>query len=161
MLNPVPISRTGYNKLKEELERLQKEELPAVMRRVAEARELGDLRENGEYIAGREQQGFLMGRINELKGALSRSDIIDCTKVDTDRVAFGTVVTLLDLDTNQELIYQLLGPDEADFSTASISIASPIGDAILECAVGDHVSVSTPRGERRFEVVQIARPTVD
>ncbi|MCU0916171.1 MAG: transcription elongation factor GreA [Planctomycetes bacterium] len=157
----MPISKTGYNRLKEELERLQNEELPAVMRRVAEARELGDLRENGEYLAGREQQGFLMGRISELKGMLSRSDIIHCTKVDTNQVAFGALVTLLDLDTNREVIYQLLGPDEADSSAGSISIHSPIGGAILGCAAGDHVSVSTPRGERRFEVVAIARPAVD
>ena len=81
MLDPVPISRTGYNRLKEELERLQKEELPRVMLAVAEARELGDLRENGAYIAGREQQGFVVGRIRELNGRLSRSDIIDCTKM--------------------------------------------------------------------------------
>ncbi len=161
MVDPVPISRTGYNRLKEELDRLQKEELPRVMRAVAEARELGDLRENGEYLAGREQQGFIVGRIRELNGMLSRSDIIDCTTVEPDEAAFGTVVSLLDLDTNQTVTYQLLGPDEADSSAGSISIHSPIGRAVLGRSVGDQVSVETPRGDRRFEVVDIARSAID
>ena len=161
MIDPVPISRTGYNRLKEELERLQKEELPRVMHAVAEAREMGDLRENGEYLAGREQQGFIVGRIRELNGMLSRSDIIDCTTVEPDEAAFGTVVSLLDLDTNQTVTYQLLGPDEADSSAGSISIHSPIGRAVLGRSVGDQVSVETPRGDRRFEVVDIARSAID
>ena len=161
MLDPMPISRTGYNRLKEELERLQKEELPRVMRDVAEARELGDLRENGAYIAAREQQGFLVGRIRELNGRLSRSDIIDCTKMECDRAVFGTVVTLLDLDRNQKVTYQLLGPDETDSSTEGISIHSPIGRALLGQSVGEKVSVTTPRGDRHFEVIDIARPAVD
>ncbi|MEN6576615.1 MAG: transcription elongation factor GreA [Phycisphaerales bacterium] len=161
MLDPVPISRTGYNKLKEELDRLQNEELPQVMQRVAEAREMGDLKENGEYIAGREQQGFLVGRIRELKGMLSRSDIIDCTKVECDCADFGTVVTLVDLNTNQKLTYQLLGPDEADSDAGSISIHSPIGSSILGCSVGDKVSVQIPRGDRHFEVVDIAKSEFD
>lgn len=161
MLDPVPISRTGYNRLKEELDRLEKDELPAVMQRVAEAREMGDLKENGEYISGREQQGFLVGRIRELRGMLSRSDIVDCTKAETDHAAFGTVVTLLDLDTNRRVTYQLLGPDEADTDNGSISVQSPIGEAIFGHAVGDQVSVETPRGDRRFEVVEIAKSEFD
>jgi transcription elongation factor GreA len=156
MIDPLPMSKTGYSKLKEELERLQKEELPRVMRDVAEARELGDLRENGAYIAGREQQGFIVGRIRELNGRLSRSDVIDCTKIESDRAVFGTVVSLLDLDSNKKVTYQLLGPDEADFSAEGISIDSPIGRAVLGHSVGDKVSVTTPRGERHFEVVEIA-----
>lgn len=155
MIDPVPISQTGYSRLKEELERLEKTELPAVMQRVAEAREMGDLKENGEYISGREQQGFIVGRIRELKGMMSRSDIVDCTKADTDHAAFGTIVTLLDLDRNQKVTYQLLGPDEADSDNGSISVQSPIGSAILGHAVGDKVTVSIPRGDRNFEVVEI------
>ena len=161
MLDPLPISRTGYNRLKEELARLRDEELPPVMQAIAEARELGDLRENGAYIAGRERQGFIVGRIRELNGRLSRSDIIDCTKVESDRAVFGTVVTLLDLDTNQKVTYQLVGPDEADFSIEGISIDSPIGRAILGHSVGDKVSVTTPRGERHLEVLEVARSTMD
>ena len=161
MLELVPISRAGYDKLKAELDRLEKEELPRVAQEVAEARELGDLKENGAYIAGREQQGFLTGRIRELKGKLNRSDIIDCTKVECDRAMFGTVVSLLDLGTNEKLTYQLLGPDEADLDTGSISIDSPIGDSILGLSVGDKVSVSIPRGDRHLEVLDITRPQID
>jgi len=161
MLDPVPISKTGYNKLKEELERLEKNELPAVMQRVAEAREMGDLKENGEYISGREQQGFLVGRVRELRGMLSRSDIIDCTKAETDRAEFGTVVTVLDLDANEKATYQLLGPDEADSDTGSISVHSPIGRAIHGCSVGEKVSVETPRGDRHFEVIEITKSAIE
>lgn len=158
---PVPISRTGFNRLKEELDRLEKEELPQVMQRVAEAREMGDLKENGEYIHGREQQGFLVGRIRELRGMLNRSDIVDCTKVECDTAEFGTVVTLLDLDAQKKVTYQLLGPDEADHDTGSISIHSPIGRAILGQAVGEKVSVQTPRGDRNLEVIEIAKSKFD
>lgn len=107
MLELVPISKTGYSRLKEELERLQREELPEVMRAVADAREHGDLRENAEYISGRERQGFIVGRISELKGMLNRSDIVDCTKADCGTAGFGTVVTLLDLATGERVTYQL------------------------------------------------------
>ena len=161
MLEPVPISRTGYNKLKEELERLQKDELPDVMRAVAEAREHGDLKENAEYLSGRERQGFIVGRIGELKGMLSRSDVIDCTTVECDEARFGTVVTLLDLDSQEQITYQLLGPDDADYSTGSISVMSPIGDALLGHGVGDKVSVTIPKGERHFEVIGIAKSEFD
>ena len=156
MLDPVPISKTGFNKLKEELDRLEKE-LTVVLRDVAAARELGDLKENGAYIYGRERQGFLQGQINELKGKINRSDIVDCTQAPTDHAAFGTVVTLLDLDTNAKVTYQLLGPDEADLDTRGLSIHSPVGQAILGHAVGDTVTAATPRGDRRLEVVGIAR----
>jgi transcription elongation factor GreA len=160
MADLVPMSRTGYNRLKEELERLQREDLPDVMKAVAEAREHGDLRENAEYISGRERQGFIMGRISELRGKLNRADIVDCTKVEPDRAAFGTVVTLLDSDTGEKVTYQLLGPDEADYD-GSISIESPIGRSILGHSIGDKVSVEIPRGDRHFEVTDIARSPVD
>ena len=161
MLDPVPISKSGYNRLKEELERLQKGELPRVTQAVEEARELGDLSENGAYHAAREQLGFLIGRIRQLNGMLSRSDIIDCTKIDPDEAAFGTVVTLLDLDTGKKVTYQLLGPDEADSTTGSISIHSPVGEAILGHLVGDKVDATTPRGDRHFEVIEVARSTIE
>jgi transcription elongation factor GreA len=160
MLNTVPISITGFNKLKADLEHLEKNEVPEVRQRVAEAREHGDLSENGEFIAGRERLGFLMGRVSELKGMMNRSDIVDCTKVETDEARFGTVVTLLDLDTQQKMTYQLLGPDEADSDTGSISIQSPIGRAMLGLVVGDQVTVQIPRGDRHFELIDIARSTV-
>jgi len=144
-----------------ELKQLETVELPEVLNTVAEARELGDLKENGAYIYGRQRQGHIVGRIGELKGKLNRAEIIDCTKVECDKAVFGTVVTLLDLDTQKKITYQLLGPDDADFDTGSISIHSPIGSAILGSLVGDKVSVELPRGVRNLQVIDIARPQVD
>ncbi len=161
MLKPEPISRAGYNKLMKELTRLETEELPEVRQTVAQAREEGDLKENGAYIYGRQRQGHLEGRIGELKGKLNRADIVDCTKVNCDKAFFGTVVTLLDLDTKQKVTYQLLGPDDADFETGSISIDSPIGRTIVGRVIGDKIVVKVPRGDRNFEVIDISRPQVD
>jgi len=156
-----PMSRTGYNRLMKELTRLETEELPEVMKAVAEAREEGDLKENGAYIYGRQRQGHIVGQIGELKGKLNRAEIIDCTTVDCERAVFGTVVSLLDLDTEEKITYQLLGPDDADFDTGSISIYSPVGSAIVGQSAGDKISVQLPRGERRLEIIDIARPEVD
>ena len=160
MLDVVPISKTGFSKLKEELGKLE-EELTRVRIDVAAAREQGDLKENGAYIYGREQQGFIEGQIGELKGKINRSDIVDCTQVETDEAAFGTVVTLLDQDTQEKVTYQLLGPDEADTDTGSISIESPVGEAILGLSVGDEVTVTIPRGDRNFKVIDIARSEIE
>ncbi len=156
-----PMSRTGYNRLMKELEQLETVELPEVQKAVAEAREEGDLKENGAYIYGRQRQGHIVGRIGELKGKLNRADIIDCTQVNCDKAVFGTVVSLLDLDTQEKLTYQLLGLDDADIDFGSISIHSPVGSAILGHAIGDEISVELPRGERRLEVIDITRPEVD
>lgn len=156
-----PMSRTGYNRLMKELTRLETVELPEVQKTVAQAREEGDLKENGAYIYGRQRQGHIVGRIGELKGKLNGAEIIDCTTVECDRAVFGTVVTLLDLDTNEKVIYQLLGPGDADIDTGSISIESPIGDAIVGHSIGDKISVTVPRGDLRLEVIDIARPQVD
>jgi len=160
MIDPVPISRTGYNKLMKELEQLQKE-LSEVKQTVAEAREEGDLKENGAYIYGRQRQGHIVGRISELTGKLNQSDIIDCTKVECDRAVFGTVVSLLDLDTEEKVTYQLLGPDDADYDTGSISVQSPVGRAIVGHVVGDKLSVSIPRGDRHFEVISVEKSEFD
>ncbi len=156
-----PMSRTGYNRLMKELERLETVELPEVQQTVATAREEGDLKENGAYIYGRQRQGHIVGRIGELKGQLNRADIIDCTKVDCDRAVFGTVVSLLDLDTKEKVTYQLLGPADADIDTGSISVHSPIGRSIVGHSVGDKFIATVPRGDIHFEVIDIARPEVD
>ena len=156
-----PMSRTGYNRLMEELNRLEKEELPEVQRAVAEAREEGDLKENAAYIYGRQRQGHIVGRIGELKGLLNAADIVDCTTVNCDRAVFGTVVTLLDLDTEKKVTYQLLGPGEADTDTGSISIKSPIGKSIVGLAIGDKVTVEVPRGDRNLKIIDIAKPDID
>ncbi len=159
MLDLVPTSQTGFNKLKEELKQLEKE-LAEVRERVAEAREQGDLKENGAYIYGRERQGFIQGRLGELRGKINRSDIVDCTKVKCDRAVFGTVVSLLDLNTQEKETYQLLGPNDADIDTGSISILSPVGGAILGLSVGDKASITIPRGEYHFEVIDIAKSKI-
>jgi transcription elongation factor GreA len=159
MLDLVPISQTGFNKLNEELSQLE-EELTEVKKRVAEAREQGDLKENGAYIYGRQEQGFIEGRLGELRARINRSEIIDCTKVQCDRAVFGTVVSLLDLSTKEKVVYQLLGPNDADVDAGSISLRSPVGDAVFGLAVGDKASVTIPRGEFHFQVIDIARSTI-
>jgi transcription elongation factor GreA len=145
---------TGFNKLMEELQQLEQE--AAVLRkRVSDAREMGDLKENGEYIYGRQELGFLEGRLGELRTAINRSEKIDCTKVSCDKARFGTVVTLRDVNTDEKVTYQLLGPNDADTDTGSISILSPVGDAIHGLTIGEKGMVKKPKGEFHFEVVHI------
>lgn len=155
MIDLVPISMTGLKKLHAELEELEKEAVE-VRKRVGEARQQGDLKENGEYIYGRQQLGFIEGRMGEIRAKINRSEQVDCTKVSTDKARFGTVVTLLDLKTQKKLTWQLLGPHDADIDEGSISIHSPIGDAIYGLTKGQQTKVKTPRGESHFEVVEIA-----
>jgi len=145
----------------EELNQLEKVELPEVRATVAQAREEGDLKENGAYIYGRQRQGHIEGRISELKGKLNRADIVDCTKVNCNKAVFGTIVSLLDLNTKEKVIYQLLGPDEADFDTGSISVDSPVGRTIVGHSIGDRIIVKVPRGDRHFEVINIDKPKLD
>ena len=159
MSNLVPISITGFNKLKEELNRLEIEAME-VRKRVSEAREQGDLSENGEFIYGRQQLGFLDGRLGELRAKINHSEKIDCTKVQTERAVFGTIVTLLNLQTKEKVTYQLLGPNDADIDNGSISIHSPVGDAIHGLSVGDKTVVKSPRGEIHFEVIDIAKSQI-
>jgi len=160
MLDLVPISQTGFKKLKEELSQLEKKRVE-VSKRVAEAREQGDLRENGEYIYGRQELGFVDGRLGELKAKINQSQIVDCMKVQCDKALFGTVVTLLDLNTQEKIIYQLLGVNDADIDTGSISIHSPVGDAIVGLSIGEKASVTIPRGEFHFEVIDIAKSEIE
>ena len=155
MVIRIPMSKTGYQKLKEELSRLERRDRIEVMKAIEVARGHGDLKENAEYHAAKERQGLIEGRILELKDKLSRAEVIDCTKVDRDRVVFGTVVSLLDLDTDQEISYQLLGPEEADVKKGSISVLSPLGKSLIGKEIGDEVLAKTPGGTREFEVVDI------
>ncbi len=156
----IPISKTGFEKLKEELSELE-EKRKKVAKDVAEAREQGDLKENGAYIYGRQQLGFIDGRIGEIKGSMNFADIVDCTKVSCDKAAFGTVVTIKDLDADKNITYQLLGPNDADLDNGSISIHSPVGDAIVGLAVGDKATANIPRGEFNFEVVEITKSDIE
>jgi transcription elongation factor GreA len=160
MLDLVPISLTGFNKLMEELNQLEKE-ATETRKRVSQAREMGDLSENGEFIYGRQQLGFIEGRLGELRAKINQSDKIDCTKVQCDRAVFGTIVTLLNLNTQEKVTYQLLGPHDADIDTGSISIHSPVGDAIHGLSLGEKASVKKPSGEFHFEVIDIARSQIE
>ena len=159
MRDLVLTSQTGYKKLNEELIELEKERV-IVSKRVGEAREQGDLKENGEYIYGRQQLGFIDGRLGELRAQINRSEIVDCTKVPCTKAFFGTIVTLLDQDTQKKVTYQLLGPHDAEICEDGISILSPVGDAIVGLSVGDESSVTIPRGEFRFEVIDIAKSEI-
>ncbi len=155
----MPISQTGHNALKEELERLEIEAVE-LRKRVEEARLQGDLRENGEYIYGRQNLGFCEGRMGEIRGKLNYSKVVDCSTVSTDKVGFGTVVKLLNLDTQAKVTFELLGPHDADLTDDSISIASPIGEALLDQKVGDKIEVTVPRGDLRFEILEIKPCTI-
>ena len=159
MTELVPISQTGFNKLNEELSELEKKRAE-VSKRVGEAREEGDLKENGAYIYGRQELGFIDGRLGELRANINHSKVVDCTTVKCDQAQFGTVVTLVDLNTQEKVVYQLLGPNDADFDAGSISIYSPVGDAILDLSVGEKSSVTIPRGEYHFEVIEIAKSQI-
>ena len=155
MVTRIPMSKTGHRRLQEELQRLERVERIEVIKAIETARGHGDLRENAEYHAAKERQGHVEGRIMELKDKLSRAEVIDCTQVDSERVVFGTVVTLLDLDTDEEFTYQLLGPEEADVDNGKISVLSPLGRAMLGKEIGDEVTVKTPGGVRHLDVLDI------
>lgn len=151
----MPISETGYEKLREELERLELEAAD-LRQRVAEARAQGDLKENGEYIYGRQNLGFVEGRMAEIRGKINFSKVTDCTQAPLDKAGFGTVVKVKNLDNNQKMVFQLLGPHDSDLTDDSISILSPVGEALVGLAVGEQVSVTVPRGELHFEVLEIS-----
>jgi transcription elongation factor GreA len=159
MADLTPISKTGYENLNKELKELEKERVK-VSKAVGIAREMGDLKENGEYIYGRERLGFIDGSLGELRTKINMAEIVDCTKVNCDKAVFGTVVDLVDLNTKAKVTYQLLGPNDADFDEGSISIFSPVGDAIFSLAVGEKGSVTIPRGEYSFEVLGITQPEI-
>lgn len=155
----MPISQTGHKKLKEELSELEKEAV-VVRQRVKEAREQGDLKENAEYIYGRQNLGFIEGRMGEIRGKLNFSKVVDCTGVPTDKAQFGTVVTLRNTENDAKMVFQLLGPYDADLTDDSISIASPIGDAMLDHVVGETFTATVPRGDLEFEVLEINKSDI-
>ncbi|VAW37022.1 Transcription elongation factor GreA [hydrothermal vent metagenome] len=161
MMERIPISRAGYQRLREELDQLERVERFVVVKSIEVAREHGDLSENAEYHAAKERQGMIEGRIIELKDKLARAEVIDCSAVDCVRAVFGTVVTLTDMETEEEVTYQLLGPEEADVKKGSISVLSPLGRSMLGKEVGDEVKTKTPGGNREFEVMEINAAAVD
>ncbi|MEW6519412.1 MAG: transcription elongation factor GreA [Thermodesulfobacteriota bacterium] len=155
MIERVPMSKTGHARLREELLRLQRVDRLEVIKSIEVARGHGDLKENAEYHAAKERQSHIEGRIMELKDKLGRAEIIDCSAVKCERAVFGSVVTIEDLDTGQEIVYQLLGPEEADVKKGSISVFSPWGKAIIGKCIGDEFEVKTPAGIRSLEIIDI------
>ncbi len=159
MVERIPMSVTGNKQLKEELQRLERVERPDIVKAIEVARAHGDLSENAEYHAAKERQSLVEGRILELKDKLSRAEVIDCSKVSIKKAVFGTVIKLMDLDSDAEVTYQLLGPEEADVKKGSISVLSPLGRALLGKEVGDEVVTKTPGGVREFEIIDIFAST--
>lgn len=159
MVERIPMSHKGNQSLRDELERLERTERHEIVKAIEVARAHGDLSENAEYHAAKERQSLIEGRILELKDKIGRAEVIDCTKVSTERAVFGTVVTLMDMDSDEEVTYQLLGPEESDVKKGSISVLSPLGRSILGKEVGDEVVTKTPGGMREFEVVDIGKGT--
>lgn len=155
-MNKVPLTVQGAQKLRDELQQLKTVERPTVIEAIATAREHGDLKENAEYHAAREQQSFIEGRIQEIEGKLSNAEIIDVTKLDTNgRVVFGATVDLADEETGDEITYQIVGEDEADIKARLISITSPIARALIGKNIGDIATVVAPGGEKEYEILDV------
>ena len=151
-----PLTKAGAERLREELARLKKVERPKIIAAIAEARAHGDLKENAEYHAAREQQGFIEGRIKEIEGKLSHAHIVDVTTMDAGgKVVFGATVDLADEDSGEELTYQIVGEDEADIKQGLISISSPIARALIGKEEGDVGVVAAPGGDRELEILEI------
>jgi transcription elongation factor GreA len=156
-VNKEPMTVRGHELLQEELKRLKGNDRPAVIRAIAEAREHGDLKENAEYHAAKEQQGFIEGRIKELEGKLSHVQVIDVTEIDGGgRIIFGSTMKLLDDDTEKEITYRIVGQDEADIKTGLISYTSPIARALIGKSEGDAVEFKAPGGEKSYEVITVS-----
>ena len=156
MTTKVPITARGAGKLREELVQLKKVERPRIVKAIAEARAHGDLKENAEYHAAREQQSFVEGRIKDIEGKLSHAHIVDITTMNAGgKVVFGCTVELVDEDTEEAVCYQIVGEDEADIKVGMISINSPIARALIAKMEGDVVSVTVPGGERSLEIVEV------
>ena len=153
-MDAVYLTRAGYEKLYEELESLKSERLK-IANAIEEARLQGDLSENAEYHAAKEQQGLTEARVADLEDKLSRADVIDVSKLSGDQVKFGATVKLVDEDTEEEVKYQIVGEVEADVKDSKISITSPIARALIGKSVGDSVEVNTPGGGKCYEILQV------
>jgi transcription elongation factor GreA len=152
----IPMTAKGAQALREELEKLKREDRPRITAAIAEAREHGDLKENAEYHAAREQQGFCEGRINEIESKLGAAQIIDITELEnTGKVIFGVTVTILDVDTDEEKVYQIVGDDEANIKQGKLSVNSPIARGLIGREEGDVVQIDTPGGTREYEVDKV------
>ncbi|GLQ71578.1 transcription elongation factor GreA [Vibrio sp. vnigr-6D03] len=154
-MEKVPMTARGEQKLREELETLMKRR-PLISEAIAEARELGDLKENAEYHAAREEQGICEAQIRDIEYKLSVAQVIDVTKMEnTGKVIFGTTVTLVDIDTDQESTYQIVGDDEAEIKAGKISVSSPIARGLIGKVEGDEVTITTPGGIKDYDIAKV------
>ena len=154
-MDRIPITRSGYQKLQNELQHLKTVERPKVIKAIEEARAHGDLSENAEYDAAKERQAFIEARVNELSFKLNHADVIDPESLPKDRAVFASRVLLENVDTGEDVEYQLVGPEESDINEGRISIASPLGRAIVGRKPGDEIALQAPGGKRVYELVQI------
>jgi len=156
MMQKHPMTKEGADKLKAELKQLKQEARPRIAQAIAEAREHGDLKENAEYHAAREQQGLIEARIRQIEGILAHAQVIDVTKLNADgKVVFGATVHLLNLDTDEEVIYKIVGDEEADLAHGKISVNSPIARALIGKEEGDEITVQAPGGNVDYEIIQV------
>ena len=155
MSDRIPMTQEGYNKIKAEVEQLERVEMPVITEKIAEARAEGDLKENAEYHGQRERQEMLQAKINLLKSKLDNASIVDMSKIPTDEVGFGAMVTVKDLDFDDEEDFILVGAGEEDYDTGKILISSPIGQGLLGKKVGEVAEIEAPKGTIKFEVVSI------
>lgn len=155
-MNRHPLTKAGADRLREELSKLKKVDRPRIIAAIAEARAHGDLKENAEYHAAREQQGFIEGRVQHLESTISHAQIIDVEKLNPgDKVVFGATVTLSDEETAEETVYQIVGDVEADIKHNRIAISSPISRALIGQEVGEVVVVRAPAGDREYEIIDV------
>ena len=155
-MTKIPMTADGYARLDEELKHLKTVARPEVIRAISEAREHGDISENAEYHAARERQSFIEGRLAELEDKISRAEVIDPAKLSGKQVKFGAHVTLIDEDTEEKAVYQIVGEDEADIKAKRLAITSPLARALVGKSVGDTVEVTTPGGSRSYEISKVA-----
>jgi len=155
MSHSIPLTKESYDALQEELKRLIRVERPKVIQDIAEARSHGDLSENAEYDAAKNRQGFIEGRIQELNGKLARAHVIDLSGLKPDKVVFGATVTLYDTASEEEVIYRIVGEDEADIKVGKISCTSPVGKALIGHKLDDSVKVKVPAGIKEYEIIDI------
>ncbi len=155
MTRSIPMTEDGYQNLQEELKRLVRVERPRVVQDIAEARDHGDLSENAEYDAAKNNQGFIEGRIKELNDKIARAEVINPATLTGDKVLFGATVTLFDIDIENEVTYQIVGEDEADIKKGKISVTSPVGRALIGRIVDSEVRISVPSGTKIYEITDI------
>jgi len=155
MVSKIPLTTQGFKQLEAELKNLKAVERPNIIEAIATAREHGDLKENAEYHAARERQSFIEGRILEVEGTVSLAEVIDPSKMSGDTIKFGATLKIVDEDTDEEYTYQIVGEQESDFEKGKLALTAPISRTLIGKAVGDSVTVKTPKGSKSYEVLEI------